>query len=452
MPSLRAYWYRAWSSLWLLPATICAAAIGLAFALVTADLRAPIHLSALLGLPGPGAGADGARAVLAAIATSVVSVAGVAFSVTVVTLALAASQYSSRVLRAYLRDRVTQVALGLLVGTFAYCLLVLRTVDDAGGDPFVPTLAVFGGVVLAFVSIGAFVFFVHHVAVSIQASHILASVARETLHAVDRLFPDTLGEGSGEDAAPRPDDLPQAWQPIAAVRSGYVQQVDESALLRFAREHRTIVRMERAIGEFVAEGMPLAAVPARLQLSEPMRQQLRRCYDIDRLRTVVQDAAFGLQQLVDVALKALSPGINDTTTAITCVDWLLAIMLRVAGRRLPSDVRREDGEIRVLARGATFRGLADLAFAQIRQHAGGNSAVLLRQLESIETLLAHTADGGRREVIRGHAEQLIDAARRRIPTPADREPIERIAARLALAGPAAAGASRLGAGPAGALE
>jgi uncharacterized membrane protein len=209
-----------------------------------------------------GAGAAGARGMLATIAGSMMTVVGVTFSMTLVTLALASSQYTSRILRNFMSDHVTQVVLGIFAGIFTYCLIVLRTIrgDDEGG--FVPSLSVAFSVVLAIGGIGTLIFFIHHIASSIQASSIIASVTKETLVAVDRLFPETLGrEPMDDEADPSLLPLPtRNWQAVMARRNGYLQSVDNAALLRLAREHKTIVRMDRGIGEFVVQNTPLASL------------------------------------------------------------------------------------------------------------------------------------------------------------------------------------------------
>lgn len=416
---LRLWWERLRSSLWFVPGVLVLAAIGLALLMMRLDLE----LGRALALPGPDIGAEGARGVLATIAGSIVTVAGVAFSITVVALSLTASQYSSRVLRNFMRDPTSQFVLGLLVGTFAYCLVVLGAIRGGAEGDFVPVLAVFAGVGLAFVAIAGFVWFIHHIATAIQAAHIVANVAAETLAAVDTLFPEPLGEGDGDDddgAGAPPGDR---WQGVPAPGSGYLQRLDEAALLDAAASLEVVVRMERDIGAFVIEGTPLLAV-AGAPLDAAGTARLCAVFTIDRFRTTEQDVGYGVRQLVDVALKALSPGINDTTTAIMCVDWLGVVLARMGCRRLPSRARYHQGQLRVLARGPTFAGLTTQAMAQIRQHAAGNSAVLLRQAKALAELRALVATPARRAALLRELELVVRVARDSVPLATDREPIE----------------------------
>ena len=186
------------------------------------------------------------------------------------------------------------------------------------------------------------------------------------------------------------------WQAVPAKGNGYIQSVDNAALLRLAREHKTIVRMERGIGEFVVQDTPLASLALENPPAKEIIAALQAAYSIDRHRTVEQDCAFGIRQLVDMALRALSPGINDTTTAVMCVDYLTAILARLASRNIPSSHRYEEGELRVIAIGPTFAGLVAESFDQIRASAVGNVGVMLRMLGALQTIASLTTSPSRR--------------------------------------------------------
>jgi uncharacterized membrane protein len=187
-----------------------------------------------------GAGAAGSRGLLATIASSMITVAGVVFSITIVALSLASSQYTSRVLRNFMRDRINQTVLGVFVGIFAYCLVVLRTIRAGDEGAFIPALAMLFGLLLGLVGIGVLVFFIHHIATSIQASQILAAVAEETIRAVDNLFPEGVGQDA-DDTQPDWSSPTGAWQTVPASQTGYIQEIDTTELLAFAGEHRTVI-------------------------------------------------------------------------------------------------------------------------------------------------------------------------------------------------------------------
>ncbi len=423
MNKLSLLWSNLRDSFWFLPALIVAFSVVLAFGLIEVDTSGSHDWMA----DWPrlfGAGAAGARGMLATIAGSMMTVVGVVFSMTLVTLALASSQYTSRILRNFMSDHATQVVLGIFAGIFTYCLIVLRTIREGDEGGFVPSLSVVFSVVMAIGGIGTLIFFIHHIASSIQASSIVASVAKETLEAVDRLFPEKLGVELRDDEAD-PSRLPRrSWQVIMAKRNGYLQSVDKEALLCLAREHKTIVRMDRGIGEFVIRDTPLASLALEPPPDQEVIADLRAAYSIDRFRTVHQDCAFGIRQLVDMALRALSPGVNDTTTAVMCIDYLTAILARLASREFPSSHRYEDGELRVISIGQTFANLVAESFDEIRGSAAGNITVMARLLDALETIASLTDSPGRRRVLREQAETIAELAGRSIDSPYDRERFE----------------------------
>ena len=420
MNTLRQFGSNLRGSFWFLPTLIVGFSIALAVALIEVDSAGTRdwmsdwpHLF--------GAGAAGARGVLATIAGSMMTVVGVTFSMTLMTLALASSQYTSRILRNFMRDRVTQVVLGIFAGVFTYCLIVLRTIRGGDDNGFIPSLSVAVSVVLAIAGIGALIFFIHHIAASIQASTIIASVAAETLVAVDRLFPGKLGQGpdaDGED--PSTLGLSELnWQPIPAPSNGYIQTVDGNALLRLAREHRTLVRMERDIGDFVVQDTALASFALEVPPHLGLIAAVQSAYSISRHRTLEQDCAFGIRQIVDIALRALSPSTNDTTTAVMCVDYLTAILSRLASRNVPSCHRHEEGRLRMITLGPTFASLLAESFDQIRASADGKVAVLLRILGALETIGSLTASASRRQVLREQMESIAELAALTIKSPHD---------------------------------
>lgn len=427
-------WQEMQSSFWFLPAVMVLDAVVLATLLITVDATVDLHVVERWPLLF-GAGAFGARGLLTAVASSMVTVAGVVFSITIVALSLTSSQYTSRVLRNFMRDRSNQIVLGVFVGIFAYCLVVLRVIRGGDEGAFVPSLAVLVGLILAFVGIGYLIFFIHYISKSIQASSIIATAAQETLAAVDHLFSQELGEEAEEDADGYlvKSFAEQAWSTVPSRKTGYIESIDANALLRLARKYQTIVRMERGVGEFVVEGTPLISVTERGGLGDATTDELNGVYVIGRQRVVEQDAAFGIRQLVDIAMKALSPGVNDTTTAVICVDYLTAILARLAVRRIritTSHWMGDQGKLRVMARGPSFEGLLDEAFDQIRQNAESNVAILLRMLGSLQTIAGLTASPSRRWLLRQKVEEIAEAAERTIVSPHDRVRFERRLARV----------------------
>lgn len=393
-------WLALRSSLWFVPTLMVLAAMSLALVLVEIEPLVQGDLAArwprLFG-----AGAEGSRGMLSAIATTMVTVAGVVFSVTIVALSLASTQYSPRVLRHFMSDRPTQVVLGAFVSVFAYCLVVLRTIRGGEGEEFVPSIAVLGGVVLALVGIGLLIFFIHHVASSIQASAIIERITEDTRVAIDRLFPSDVGGDAGSGGPPATDVAPSAGGcQVAADRSGYVLAVQAERLLDMAARHDAVIHVLPRVGQFVAEGQPLLQMHGAAMPCAPEAAALRGCIALGPERDVHQDAPHGLQQLVDVGLRALSPSLHDPTTALACIDRLFALLLRLTGRRIPAPFRLRDGRVRLVVAGPTYEEMVETAFGALTHHAGPHVEVHRRLVQVVAQLAGATQDPQRLAILR----------------------------------------------------
>lgn len=415
MNKLKQIWSRLKQSLWFVPTVmvLCSILLAIAFieidAVVDADLRT--NYPRIFG-----AGVDGSREMLSAIAGSMITIAGLSFSLTLVAMAQASSQYTSRILRNFMRDRSNQFVLGYFVGVFSYCLIVLRTIHSEEEENFIPALTVIMALVLAIASIGVLIFYVHHIATSIQATTIISHAAGDTIAAVKRLFPEPIGKEADEPEEERfQKEIDQRnWQAIRCRETGYIENVDSEGLIKFAAERGGVVRMERGIGEFIVKGSPLASFNGEAEFNEELQSEFEGLYVISQYRTIEQDSGFGIRQLVDIALKALSPGVNDTTTAIVCIDYLGAILTELTRRSVEHPFRVKDGKVRVIAAGPTFESLTDESFDQIRDAADGNTAVYLRLLDAIETIAGQTTREKRRDVLAKHIELIAEEAERNL--------------------------------------
>jgi len=418
------------ASFWFLPSLIVLVSIILAIALIEADTAGGDRwLSQWPRLFG--AGAEGSRQMLSTLAGSMMTVLGVTFSMTLVALTLASSQYTSRILRIFMRSRITQTTLGVFAGTFTYCLIVLRTIRSGSVVEFIPGLAVFFAFVLALGSVGVLIFFIHHIASSIQASSIIASVARETYSAIDRLFPGEKeqGGGGGEDENEDHEQLlrllnEKTWCAVPAEESGYIQSVDSDALLRLARDKKTILRMEHGIGDFVVQKTALASLALEEAPDKETVAAINAAYSVGIHRTVDQDPAFGIRQIEDIALKALSPGVNDTSTAVMCIDHLTAILAHLAGRQLPPSRISQDGELRVITIGPTFESLLADSFDQIRRSAAGNVAIMACILSALDNIASLTGSPRRRQALCEQMQRIAELAERTIESTHDRAHIK----------------------------
>jgi uncharacterized membrane protein len=428
MSRLSQLWDDLRSSLWFVPTLIVLGGVLLAVAMIDAESFVERERLTTRWPRFFGAGAEGARGLLAAIASSMITVAGVAFSVTMVTFALAASQYTSRILRNFMRDRSNQAVLGVFLGVFAYCLVVLRTIRGGDEGVFVPSLAIITAVLLAFLAIGFLVFFIHHTAASIQASNIVHGAGQETINAIDRLFPEAE-HGTEESPRRPPRGGDQTWATLPARSTGYIQALDVAILEDLARDAGTVIRMDRRIGDFVIQDTPLASLAGR-EGDEALIKKINAACTVGRYRTVHQDAAFGIRQIVDIALKALSPGINDTTTAVICIDALTAILVRAAPRRLEAGEGPNRAEPHVIVPGATFAELLGESFDQIRQNADENVAVLTHLLKALETIGGQTTNAARRCELMEHAVLVMEVSERSVPAERDRATVRAAMERL----------------------
>jgi uncharacterized membrane protein len=391
MTRLRASWEYLRGTYWAVPSAMAITAVGLSVLMIQLDEVMTARLLEQLSWVYTG-GPEGARAVLSTIAGSMITVAGVTFSITIVTLTLASQQFGPRLLRNFLRDLGNQIVLGTFVSTFVYCLLVLRTVRGSDDAEFVPHLSVTVGVLLAILSLAVLIFFIHHVATSIQASRIIANVADDLEAAIDRLFPDAEEKDSGtaERDEALVDDVNQVDEPGSAVRArtaGYVQAIDDLRLLKVAREQDVLARVHVRPGTFVRRGGVLLTIAPPSSQADWDDKPFRNVFVVGSDRSGAQDVAFFIDQLVELAVRALSPGINDPGTARLCIDRLEQALCIVAGRHLPTAERcDDDGRVRVFACPLTFAILVERAFDEIARYGRSSAVVTCRLLEALRSV------------------------------------------------------------------
>lgn len=411
--------------MWFIPTAFTLVAVVLAITLTTLERRGVASSSSWLYQGG----AEGARAVLNTVAASLITVTGVVFSVTIVAVQLASSQYTPRVLRNFTADRGNQVVLGTFIATFTYCILVLRTIraGEEGGE-IVPQLAVTTAVLLLIVSVAALIYFINHVAREIQVTAILDRVAGATMRNVHQLFPENIGCA---DAEPSPDPrFPERDSvPVCASRAGYLQFVDEEHLFGLGGGERVVIGMEPRMGDFVLQGRPLASVWAQGGVGPELQDAVRRAFVLGPERSPRQDVEFGITQMADIAIKALSPSINDPTTAIRCIDRLAEILAELGTRPPPIPRRTRDGLVCFLARYTTFEVAVKVAFDEIR-HFGAGIPLIAEHLVRVLAELLTLVPAARHAPLLDQANAVLLAAREQITNPLDRKDVELAAERL----------------------
>lgn len=422
------YWDRLRSSLWFIPTVMAGAAVVLAFAAVTLDATVADGWLQALGWRYT-VGAEGASLLLGTVAGSMIAIASTVFPMTLVALSLASSHLGPRLLRNFMRATINQVVLGTFVATFVYCLLVLRTIRRADELAFVPHLSVSVGVLLASISLGVLIYFIHHVCVSIQVDEVIARVGRELMHGIDRLFPEHLGQPEPQPAvasnAPSLSAFEAESRPVGADGDGYLQRIDTDALMALASQEDLLLRLEHRPGHYVVKGRPLVTVWPGKRATNELAARINAVFVLGNQRTATQDIEFPVEQLVEIAARALSPGINDPFTAIACLDRLGSALCRLAQQDMPSPCRFDaQGRLRMLAPGSTFQGIVDAAFNQIRQYAGPSAAVSIRLLETITLIAAAARRPQDRAALRRHAVMIVRCARRSLPEEDDQQAVE----------------------------
>ncbi len=424
MKELWTVWHRLRESMWFIPGLMLATALILALGLIAIDNRVErdvlLEYSLLFGL-----GSDGSRGMLTAIASSMLTVAALAFTLTLNAVAQASSQYSPRVIRNYLGDEGNQFVFGYFVSVFAYCLVVLRTIRGGDEDQFIPSIAVFVGLLLALGGVIVLIYFIRHIAVSLQVTNIVAEIADDTRTAIDNIYPEDLGEPVEgtllvEKVLEKIGE--RQWIDVAAESSGYVQSIDTEGLGEFARKHKLIMKVDVAVGDFVAQGSEIAYFTAEIsdvwnsQIDKEIADEVIDFVTINRHRTIEQDIGFGIRQLVDIALKALSPGVNDTTTAINAIDRLGELIGLLARREIPSNVRTVDEKAYLLTRSPDFEDHVEYAFDEVRISGTGNISVFFRLIDALTHAAGATDTDSRRRVLFHQMELTADFAERTLET------------------------------------
>ncbi len=407
------------TTLWVVPALLVIAAVGLFVCTYQVDER--VYRDGLV-LPSwvRIESADGARQLLSALAAGVITVLGVVFSVTIVALTLASQQFGPRMLRNFIRDLGTQATLGAFVASFVYAVLTLGVIGGGTATTFVPQVSVTVALVLVLVDVLVLIYFIHHIAVSIQLPVVISGIATNLTRTIDEVFP----LAGVVRAAPRFETgrsleelsvlLGDEGAVVTATKSGYLQFVGYGRLVAIASKYETTLQLLYRPGHFVTHGLPWARIWPP-EATEQVSAALTRAHVTGPHRTLDQDPVFAIDQLVEIAIRALSPAVNDTFTALTCIDWLADGLCTVSERRIPDGVHRDGlGAIRVVALGPSYDRMVNRAYDKLRQAGGAMPAIGIRLMESLTKILPHTLDHAQRATLLRQADMILRAAERGI--------------------------------------
>lgn len=403
------------SSLWYRPAVYTLVAAVLALTLPYVD--------GLTSWKFYNIGAENARAVLSSIASSMLTVVTLTFSILMVSFTLATQQFSPRILRTFTRDQVSQHVLGLQVGTFLYSLLIMVRVNEVNDRPFVPLLSVLGAIGLSMLGIGAFIYFIDHISRSIRVNYVIANIGEQTV----RLLQEEMGKP--DDAAERalqaaPHRQQKTATNLTAQSAGYLQGVDTERLVKIAEAHDLFLEMACQTGDFIANGRTLLSIYPAAALNEPLTEELHEQFDIGKERTMFEDVLFGIRQLVDIALKALSPAVNDPTTAMNCLDYLTNILVQAAAQPKHHTTRCDSqGVVRLLVHQITFESMVELAFHQIRHYGAEDALVVNRMIDALAEIATATTDAERQALLWRYLLMVRRSADRKLPDPQDRQQV-----------------------------
>jgi len=372
--------------------------------------------------------ADAARMILTTIAAALITVVGIVFSITIVALTLASTQFGPRMLRNFVRDQGTQLTLGAFVATFCYTVITLVSVSPGPRGDFVPHLSITVVLVMTLADVGVLIYFLNHIATMIQLPVVIAGIAStlaNEISAQQRGGSFGLGAARGPSSEELLTRLEESGAEIRTPRSGYLQVIRNESLVKIATSAEAVIHLPYRPGHFLVAGQVMARVwPA--DAASYVEENLVRGHITGPYRTLTQDISFGFDQLVEIALRALSPAINDTFTAMTCVDWIGDCLCRISNSWRPQRIRRDTtGHIRVIAYQADFDRLVERAFEKVRQASDGMPAVMIRQLESLAKIIDQTPDSSRRATLLREAERIQRASLRTVAEAADRDDVTR---------------------------
>ncbi|SDR07826.1 Uncharacterized membrane protein [Rhizobiales bacterium GAS191] len=353
-----------------------------------------------------------AQVMLGTTASSVMTVVSIVFAILLMTLTLASMQFSPRILVSFVKDRVTQWTLGIFLGTFLYCLCALPAARSAP-IAFAPVLTVTGAMLLALASAVGLIFFIHHISQAISVTHIVDRIAREAEDVIDDLMPHK--RANIHRAPPLTFEAKGPEHEVRSRVSGYIRFVDTARLLNLAKSYRLRVRVLRRVGHFIPEGVPLFSVSREDRMSSERSAELISAFDIGPARTMQQDVEFGILQIVDIALKAISPAVNDPSTAINCIDQLGRILIRWASREPPpSQLCHPPHVVRVVIPWIGFLGLLDTAFEQIRHYAASDVVVSLRLLRALDDVASTLASEEMRAELASRGRRIVEGCAARL--------------------------------------
>ncbi|MFP4471692.1 MAG: DUF2254 domain-containing protein [Bacteroidales bacterium] len=410
-------WNRLTATFWFIPVVIMLASIILSLGLLYLDTRITFKLE------GPGRfflvnSSDSARNILSTISAAMIGVAGTVFSVTLVALSLASSQFGPRLVKNFMHVRLNQVVLGAYISTYLYCLLVLNAVEDGERYTLIPSVSILVAILATVANIVLLIFFIHQIATSIQADRIISDISVLISHQVKTLFPEKMGEEPEHAISHNIEGIKSSYPHKIALqcnKGGYLQYIDGRSLVDSLADYDALLELRYRPGGYLIEGLEIGTLYANEQIEQKKINTILDSFVTGKSKSHQQDLEFSVNQMVEIAARALSPGINDPYTAIACIDNLTTTMCYLAEAKFPSKYRFDDeNNLRVIADTLDFDGVLDAAFNQIRQFSEGMTAVIIRLMEALTTIKEFTKTESQKQAVLKHAKMVMALGRQSI--------------------------------------
>ncbi|MCP5246752.1 MAG: DUF2254 domain-containing protein [Burkholderiales bacterium] len=422
---LKLFWEKLLTTIWFIPTLIATGLVMTAVGLLNLDQHVDVHNWPWINTLQ--IGASGIRQSLVVTTSAIISVTGVVFSISVVALTLAANQFGSKILYNFLRDINTKIVLGLLIGSFLYGLALLSFIDThETSAQQIPIISVAVNLLLTVLSIIGLIYFIHYISTTIQADQIISLIGEELNEAIEKSLFD-LDEQSMADSLKQRWDIAVHAMPsetILASASGYVEFVDVGKLNNIAESENQHIELLLRPGDFVIENSPVLRIYFDGEIDAVCESRLRLCISLGRKRTPFSDIEFAIMQLLQIALRALSPGINDSLTAIACIDWLSASLGRMTNKNFPLEYLKDsNGVVRVKKREFCFTDAVDTMFHPLRQNVTTNEMVMIHLLETISRILQVSRKSQYSDVLFNHAELIMKSSKENFRNPSDAEEI-----------------------------
>lgn len=412
------------ASFWFLPTVILTIAIILAILFITLDQQVQYEPKGLLKYAFADS-ANSAETILSTIAAAMIGLAGTVFSITLVVLTLASSQFGSRLLRNFMYDKVNQVVLGTYIATFLYCLIVLNAIKSTDEFGFIPAFAVLVATIAALANIILLIIFIHHIATNIQTDKVIYDISTNLSASIRKIYPQKIGQSIDNTEVPDLDILRTIYDQrteLKSKKSGYLQSISDTDLMELASKYNLIVELLYKPGDYIVENSMLGIIMSTTAITEEIQNEILDSLLLGNLRTTLQDAKHSIHQMVEIASRALSPGINDPYTAITCIDNLTSIMCYLTGIVFPSRYRYdEDEKLRLITDKTNFDGLLDTSFNQIRQFGATSPSVIIKLMEAMMTIYNMSDKAENKKSIARHAGMILRTGQRSFEEPLDVE-------------------------------